>query len=156
MLALLESSTFPFDRNGFDPGHLTASGLVLSDDRTLVLLVHHRRLARWLQPGGHVDPEDASPDAAARREVEEETGIGRLLPRGGLVDVDVHPIPARGEEPAHHHFDLRFGYVTTDTRITPADEVHDARWVAFGRLSDFDVDASTRRAMEKLVSLPEV
>lgn len=155
-LSMVESFAFPFDRDVFDPGHLTASGLVLSPDGTSVLLVHHRRLARWLQPGGHVDPEDESPDAAARREVEEETGVGRLVPRGGLIDVDIHAIPARGEEAAHHHFDLRFGYVATDAEISPDDEVHDARWVEFGRLGEYAVDASTLRAMEKLASTAPV
>ncbi|MBI1217646.1 MAG: NUDIX domain-containing protein [Rhodobacteraceae bacterium] len=89
-------------------GHVTASGFVVSPDRTMTLLMHHRKLDRWLQPGGHCD---GNPDvrAVAAREVAEETGLTdiRLLsPR--VFDIDVHSIPARGAEPEHLHYDIRF------------------------------------------------
>ena len=61
----------PADRDRFEPGHFTASGFVISPNRKALLLIHHRRLDRWLQPGGHIDSEDASPIAAAIREVAE-------------------------------------------------------------------------------------
>ena len=38
-----------------------------------ILLLVHRRLGIWLQPGGHVDPGE-TPWEAARRETVEETG----------------------------------------------------------------------------------
>ena len=71
----LARSSDPTDRDRFVPGHFTASGFVVSPDGSSLLLIHHRRLDRWLQPGGHIDPEDASPIAAAAREVTEETGV---------------------------------------------------------------------------------
>ena len=153
MLELLESADSPFDRDLFSPGHFTASGFVVSPDRGAVLLVHHRRLERWLQPGGHVDPGDASAEDAARREIEEETGIRNLVGLGGLIDIDVHAIPSRHDEPAHRHFDLRFGYRAAREVPTPADEVRDARWVPFDRLAAYDVDESVRRGLAKLRDL---
>ena len=57
-LELLQGTETPFDRNHYVPGHITASGLVLSPNGNSVLLVFHRRLQAWLQPGGHVDKSD--------------------------------------------------------------------------------------------------
>ena len=74
ILLLLECSPAPFSRHQFSPGHITCSGLVVSPGRERLLLVHHRRLDRWLLPGGHVEPEDPDIRAAGRREVIEETG----------------------------------------------------------------------------------
>ena len=51
---LLECSPRPFSREQFTPGHITCSGLVLAPDSRRILIVHHRRLGRWLLPGGHV------------------------------------------------------------------------------------------------------
>jgi 8-oxo-dGTP pyrophosphatase MutT (NUDIX family) len=150
MLELLDACDSPFDRTLFAPGHFTASGFVVSPDRGAVLLVHHRRLGRWLQPGGHVDPNDVSVEDAARREIEEETGIGNLVGLGGLVDIDVHAIPSRQDEPAHRHFDLRFAYTTDEAVVTPAEEVHDARWVAFDRIASTGGDESVLRGTAKL------
>ena len=73
-------------RAHFVPGHLTASAFVTNGEG--VLLIHHDRLGRWLQPGGHVEPEDADLHAAALREITEETTLTSLEPLG-LLDVDL-------------------------------------------------------------------
>ncbi|MGH9666567.1 MAG: NUDIX domain-containing protein, partial [Bryobacteraceae bacterium] len=75
ILQLLAHSTRPFSRDQFSPGHITATGLVLHPSRDAVLLVHHRRLDRWLLPGGHVEDADTAIYNTARREVIEETGV---------------------------------------------------------------------------------
>jgi 8-oxo-dGTP pyrophosphatase MutT (NUDIX family) len=58
----------------FTPGHVTCTGVVLSPRRKRVLLVHHRRLDRWLLPAGHVESADGTAAYTAAREVLEETG----------------------------------------------------------------------------------
>lgn len=132
-------------------GHLTGSGFVLNADRTRVLLLHHRRLDRWLQPGGHGEGE-TDPRAIARREIEEETGLADLEPLNGgaLFDVDVHPIPARPGEPAHLHLDLRYAFRArpgAEPRVSS--ESRALRWVALNELPA-DADPSLRRAVRKL------
>src|SRR5579864_8001910 len=62
------------DRSNFH-GHIAGDGMVLSPDRTKLLMIHHKFFGIWLQPGGHWDPEDQSPLVCAEREVEEETGL---------------------------------------------------------------------------------
>jgi 8-oxo-dGTP pyrophosphatase MutT (NUDIX family) len=140
----------PTDRNRFDPGHFTASGFVVSPDGASLLLIHHRRLNRWLQPGGHIDPEDTSPIAAAIREVMEETGIETEPITDGLIDLDIHPIPPRAPEPEHEHFDLRFALRALDDRLVADDEVYDARWVPWAHVGSYDVDESGLRGAEAL------
>jgi 8-oxo-dGTP pyrophosphatase MutT (NUDIX family) len=146
----LVRSGYPTDRNRFDPGHFTASGFVVSLDGSSLLLIHHRRLDRWLQPGGHIDTGDASPIAAAAREVTEETGVAVEPILADLIDLDIHPIPPRAPEPAHEHFDLRFAFRALDEALVAADEVHDAIWVRWDDLDAYDVDASVVRAAEIL------
>ncbi len=145
MTDLLETPD-PFSRSQFAPGHFTASGFVLPPERDAFLLVWHRKIGAWLQPGGHIEPGDADPVAAARREVAEETGLGRLhLAGDGLFDVDVHPFPARGSDPAHEHFDLRFLFVASSRAVGGGS--HEARWVLLGEIAG---DESLLRPAAKL------
>ena len=118
----------PFDRR-IEEGHLTGSAFVL-DPSGRVLLTHHRKLGLWVQLGGHAEDERFAPHVALR-EAREESGLPDLefasalrdagSPR--LLDVDVHRIPARGDEPAHDHLDLRFLLCTS----RPEDIVPDPR-----------------------------
>ena len=143
-------------RSWFDPGHFTASAFVLAPDRTGLLLVHHSKLRRWLQPGGHLEPHDVDPIAAARREVLEETGLDALAVDGaGLFDVDVHGIPARRDEPAHLHLDLRFAFVAAHAAVVAGDGVDAARFVPLAELDVITSDESLHRAVRKLVGRRE-
>ena len=135
----------PTNRDRFDPGHFTASGFVVSPDGSSLLLIHHRRLNRWLQPGGHIDPEDPSPIVAAAREVEEETGVATEPVAAHLIDLDIHSIPARDPEPEHEHFDLRFAFRALDARLIVDDEVNDAIWVPWADVETYNVDESVLR-----------
>ena len=108
LVAFLEAhGSRAFDR-ALPPGHVTASAWIVDPERTQAVLLHHRKLERWLQLGGHVD---GDPDVrrAALREAREESGLRTLrLIAEPVYDIDVHRIPARGIEPEHDHYDLRF------------------------------------------------
>lgn len=88
-------------------GHFTASCWLVSADGERVLLTHHRKLQRWLQLGGHADG-DADLARVAWREALEESGLPELIVERRIFDIDAHTIPARGDEPEHTHWDVRF------------------------------------------------
>jgi 8-oxo-dGTP pyrophosphatase MutT (NUDIX family) len=132
-------------------GHLTGSGFVLDAGRSRVLLLHHARLGRWLQPGGHGEGE-VDPRLIALREIEEETGLTSLLPFPDerLLDVDVHLIPARPGEAEHPHLDLRYGFLAPPGAVPRlSSESRELRWFPLDALPA-DADAGLRRAVGKL------
>jgi 8-oxo-dGTP pyrophosphatase MutT (NUDIX family) len=129
-LHLLEHTPAPFSRSQFIPGHITTTGFVLNPPNDSVLLIHHRRLDRWLLPGGHVEPEDETIYASARREVIEETGAQLIDdPEPPLVGIDVHAIPPGKREPLHYHHDLVFLFRAASADLArDSSEVREAKW----------------------------
>ncbi len=148
ILSLMHSSSDPTDRNQFSPGHLTASAFVVTPDRNQLVLILHKKLKRWLQPGGHIDPEDTGVLEAAVREVKEEVGLD--VGGGELFDLDIHPIPETQREPAHDHFDIRFLFVADHQTIRPGSDVEDARWVSVLDWPDLRLDSGSIRVHRKL------
>lgn len=124
-VAELDRLEDPFDRHA-DPTHVTASAIVVGDRG--VVLHRHRRLHRWMQPGGHLDPGE-TPAEAMVRECAEETGLCVHHPPGGptLVHVDVHPA-ANG----HVHLDLRYLVWAPDEEPVPGPgESRDVAWFSW-------------------------
>jgi 8-oxo-dGTP pyrophosphatase MutT (NUDIX family) len=151
--AFVSRHPHPFDRR-IPEGHLTASAFVVSADGSRVLLLHHRKLDRWLQPGGHADPGEESGEATALREAREETGLVALSIHPDAsrpLDVDVHRIPARADEPAHDHLDLRYLVTVTDDAplVRNAQESNDLRWFSWDELASLDLDEGLRRGLAK-------
>lgn len=145
ILAMVAGAGDPLDRANL-PDHLTASAVVVDRGRG-ALLVHHRKLRRWFQPGGHVDG-DGNLLAAALREATEETGLDGLVPVLPAVDLDVHDV-AYPDGSFHVHHDVRFLLLApAGSVVAPNHESTGARWV--GGADDLDrlgVDASTRRVV---------
>ena len=71
-----------------------------------------------------------------------------LLP----LDLDVHAIPARREEPLHLHWDVRFLLqAAAGQSLVVSPESNDLRWVPVGRLPEFTAEASVLRLHDKTV-----
>lgn len=142
-----------FERNLLK-GHVTASGWVLSPGKDAVLMMHHRKLDRWFQPGGHCD---GDPDVreVAVKEVLEETGITDLRTlNDGIFDVDVHLIPASKDIPAHYHYDIRFAFKIDDRQeVVLNSESKDVQWVPVSKVQDFEGSESILRMVRKTTAL---
>jgi 8-oxo-dGTP pyrophosphatase MutT (NUDIX family) len=148
LLAEFERLPDPFSEVA-DPVHATGSAIV-TGPRGVVLL-KHKRLGLWLQPGGHIDPGE-SPWEAALREAREETGLdvsfadvaGDGIPR--LVHVDVHP-GGRG----HTHLDLRYLVDGGDADPTPAaGESQDIAWFGWSAAIERASDARLKSLLSSL------
>lgn len=143
----------PFDRR-IAHGHLTASAFVLSAGGDRVLLLRHRKLGRWLQPGGHAEPGETLGEEVALREAREETGIAALALHPGTplpVDVDVHAIPAFGSDPAHLHLDLRYVVIAQEnaTLLRSRKESSALRWFGWEALDGLGLDTGLKRGLAK-------
>jgi 8-oxo-dGTP pyrophosphatase MutT (NUDIX family) len=149
ILESLDSLERPFDEEA-GPRHVTASAVVVGTRGTVLHL--HKRLEKWMQPGGHVDPGEA-PWEAARRESGEETGLVVSHPAGGprLIHVDVHEA-AEG----HVHFDLRYLLLAEDAEPCPGvGESPDVLWFAWDE-AEARADVALRGALQVARHQPEV
>lgn len=138
------------------PGHVTASSWIVSAEGDRCLLTHHRKLERWLQLGGHAD---GDPDvvAVALREAMEESGMagfdvlsldasGRPFP----LDLDVHDIPARRNEPPHEHHDVRFLLRARPGQgLVRSAESIELRWFEPAEIEAIETDESVLRLARK-------
>ncbi len=139
------------------PGHVTGSAVVVEEGGGRVLLLFHRKLSRWLQPGGHLE-EGEDPYQGACREVREETGLKSLhgLHEGSHgtappLDVDIHTIPARGSEPEHLHLDLRYLLLARhpEEMRMQREEARALRWFEWEEASGLGLDSATQRMLNK-------
>ena len=131
-------------------GHFTGSAWLVSADESRVLLTHHRKLDRWLQLGGHADG-DADLASVALREAGEESGLGGLRVERDIFDLDRHRIPARGSDPEHWHYDVRFVVRANGSEdFVVSDESHALSWREIASLAgDGTADPSLRRMARK-------
>ncbi|MBL8897010.1 MAG: NUDIX domain-containing protein [Planctomycetes bacterium] len=160
MLGFAAEHVDPFDRR-LEVGHFTGAAFVI-DGRGRLLLTHHRKLGLWLQLGGHAESERRG-EAVALREAHEESGLARLefhpalrdergAPR--LLDLDIHAIPARRDEPAHEHWDLRYLLLAEEPEkivLDPA-ESRALAWVAYEE-AERRCDGGILRALAKIRAL---
>lgn len=113
--------------------------------------MHHRKLDRWFQPGGHAD---GNPDIqqVALQEAQEETGLTNIqLVDNQIFDIDIHLIPANTKEPAHYHYDIRFlMQANRNLPLQSNNESKNLAWVLLGEVYRYNNSASLIRMVKKL------
>lgn len=135
-------------------GHFTGSAWLVNQDNTRALLMHHAKLDRWFQLGGHADG-DSDLSAVALKEAQEESGIGEIeFVSPEIFDLDIHEIPANSKDAAHFHYDVRFWLrVRGDAKVTINSESKELRWVSQDPSQLPTKDASVVRMFKKWVRL---
>ena len=132
-------------------GHLTGSVLVLSHDRSHVLLTLHSKIKRWLQMGGHCEPGDASMRAAAAREALEESGISGLVLSDAPVRLDRHRVGCHG---GSWHLDVQYVATAAPGAVEViSDESLDLRWWPVDALPH-DTDDALRALVAAALTTP--
>jgi 8-oxo-dGTP pyrophosphatase MutT (NUDIX family) len=131
-------------------GHITASSWLLNLQEDAALLMHHRKLGRWFQPGGHCD-EESDVLAVALREAQEESGVNNIIPKSKeIFDLDIHLIPANNKEPAHYHYDIRFLLkINSNESIMLNNEANALLWVKKDGSNLPEIDNSVLRMFDK-------
>ncbi len=146
----------------------TATVYILDGDR--VLLIYHRKLQKWLPPGGHIDPNETPPEAA-RREALEETGLEvELLSQENVWVKEsnatsferpfmclLEDIPAHGDQPAHQHMDMVYVGRQIGGQIQQNhDETGGVRWFTLSEIEDLELEVTlfteTRDTLRVLLS----
>jgi 8-oxo-dGTP pyrophosphatase MutT (NUDIX family) len=152
----LRSDSAVFERR-FPAGHFTGSAWLVSADGARVLLMHHRKLGLWLQPGGHADG-DADLARVALREAREETGVVGLRVENEIFDIDRHRIPARANEPEHWHYDVRYVVCAgEDERFVVNEESQALAWrLVTDVAADSHFDTSLRRMARRWLARNDV
>ena len=130
-------------------GHLTASAWIINETGTSALLIHHKKLNRWLQPGGHADGEEDVLSVASK-EASEETGLISLQIYNNLIfDIDIHLIPAYQGINAHFHYDVRFLFIADELEKHAINhESNEIAWVPLGSLSEF---SGSNQSIQRMV-----
>ena len=130
------------------PAHLTASCLVVDEGHERVLLTLHRRAREWFQFGGHLEAEDSSLWAAARREAREESGLASVEPLVDPVQLDRHVLVGDFGR-CREHLDVRYVAVVPAAAVgLVGEESLDVRWWPLDALPP-----GTRDELTPLVSL---
>lgn len=154
MLTFIENHDDCFERS-LAIGHITASAWLLNKEQTHALVMHHAKLDRWVQLGGHCD---GNPNvlSVAIKEAQEESGIQSIAPiHDTIFDIDIHLIPANSKEQEHYHYDVRFLlHVTSDEQFIQNNESKELRWIGKNK-NDLPTDEqSVSRLFDKWVKLP--
>jgi 8-oxo-dGTP pyrophosphatase MutT (NUDIX family) len=143
-----------YDRN-LEIGHLTGSAWILNASRSKVILVHHRKLNHWFQPGGHAEASDFSIFDTAFREAKEETGLQSIqVLSENIFDIDIHSIPANAKMPEHLHFDIRFLLQADENElIQVSDESNAVQWFEMEEVKKITQSSSILRMVEKVAKV---
>ena len=137
--------------------HVTGSALVVAEEATRVLLRWHDRLERWLQVGGHMDVGEKDPAVTASREAREETGLNDLRFWPSSIPILIHvvivSVPARADEPAHEHVDLRYVLCTDAPHLaTQERDSTPLQWLGFDEAISSIDEENLKDSLQRVVA----
>lgn len=138
-----------YNKNNYD-GHLCGSSWIVDSKEEKALLIHHPKLKKWMQPGGHLE-ENEIPYETAIRELKEETNININNVRNKkeiLIDAGIHEFK-HSSKPEHIHYDLRYYFDVNSKKVNiKSEEGVEIKWVKFQDIPDLDMDGTLTRMVD--------
>lgn len=137
---------------------LVAAGFIVDNDK--VLLIHHKKLKKWLPAGGHIEANE-TPEEALRREMMEELGIEIELPLSSNIpldstirenislpfDINVHSV---GD---HDHCCLFYLCKPKGSITINKNELNDAKWFSYQDLDSSEIGENIMQQAKKALEL---
>jgi len=147
MIELIETYDNCFERSCLQ-GHFTGSAWILNQNYNKTLMVHHKKIGTWLQPGGHADGEEDL-FTVGENEAKEETGLQEFISiKKDIFDLDIHLIPKYKEVAAHFHFDIRILMIAHDEEQTArSQESNDVKWIPLKTINRYIAKGSSINRM---------
>ena len=153
---VLKNRMIQFYRNSHNPtsrdnkiGHFTSSAFVVSPDYSKFLLIFHKKLGFWMQPGGHIENNETIKESALREAIEETGYLNLKILSNEIYDIDIHKIPAFNNEPSHYHYDIRYLFWAENLESNSKAE-EQFEWFYFHQdLSHLNLEYSVEKMIKK-------
>lgn len=139
-----------FDREFCQDGNITGSAWIVSPDLKKAVLMHHPKLKKWIQAGGHSDHHPVTLEVALR-EAQEEIGLSSLKPLSKKI-FDLAFFPPLPNFP-HTHYDVRFIFQADDQEKFQSQENHQIRWFNLEEIPQFNNDHDLLQLINKTKNL---
>lgn len=146
--------------------HFTASVWVVTKSKPKkVLLIHHKKLDRWLQLGGHIEQFE-NPVETAIRETQEESGVDISFLAQKIITADSETkflptpdflveqfIPHYQETPEHFHLDMQYVVEVEEQELKKSDsESHGIGWFSIEEALKLPIHEDTKKILQKILS----
>lgn len=140
--------------------HMTASSVIINEEKTKMLMIHHKIYDTWTWQGGHTDGEGDLLKVALK-EAEEETGIREyriLEDEGGLIrKLDILTVKAhmKNGKPVSAHLHLNAAFLLEakeeDVLLLNKEETNGIRWVLFNEIDSFAMEPEITPIYHELI-----
>lgn len=136
--------------------HFCASTFIIDVNTNKVLLVHHKDLNKWVQPGGHIE-NDETPEETAIREAYEETGLKVKLigPRFPRKDDFIRPLAIqKNTRKEDNDLHIDFTYIAIpdgNQKLKINNESDNIRWFSREELENINVFPDIKISMDYIL-----
>ena len=136
--------------------HFCASVFIINPIDKKILLIHHKKFNKWVQPGGHID-DDETFEEAALREAYEETGVkvqllGERFPR---EDDYIRPlgIQKNRNNKGDLHIDVIYAAIPVNNVTTnhQPSESYSAKWFSREELEEIAIFPDIKITMDYIL-----
>lgn len=122
--------------------HMTASAIILNENKDKILMIYHKIYQSWSWVGGHADGE-TDLQKTALREAQEETGISKLKPWKNILSLDILTVEGHEKNKEyicpHLHFNVTYGFMASEKSrlIVNKKETEGVKWIPISEICNY-------------------